>query len=92
MKILTLLLAALVSGCGATQPAKPEIIRVEVPVPVPCIDESKIPQKPERQYGVGGWPGQVEAVRVLIADLEASEQYGIDWEAAAAGCINRVNH
>lgn len=91
MKILILLLVALVAGCGATQPAKPDIVRVEVPVKVPCIDQDKIPQKPARRYGVGDWPGQVEAVKVLIADLEAAEQYGTDWEAAAAGCSKPSN-
>ena len=45
MKILILLLVVLVAGCGATQPAKPEIIRVEVPVMVPWPPEMTLGSK-----------------------------------------------
>lgn len=85
MKALSLLIAAvLLAGCGIN-PTKPEIQYVEVPVKVPCIE--RVPEKPVYRTGVGEYPGEKEAALILADDFEKAERYGVEWEAAAAGCV-----
>lgn len=84
MKLLTVALAALLlAGCAGVE-VKTEVVEVKVPVAVPCI--TKRPDRPTYQFGQGEWPGEKAAALLQSKDLEAAKQYGIDWEAAAAGC------
>lgn len=89
MKLLVMLVLALaVSGCATNRAAGPETIKtVEVlkKVKEPCI--SKAPVKPARKTGKGAYPGDAAAASTLASDLERAEQYGAQWEAAAAGCV-----
>ena len=80
---LVVLAAFLLAGCGLLE-AKVEYRTVEVPVAVPCID--KPPQRPSYAFGRGEWTNDKDAAAALIADFEAARQYGIEWEAKAAGC------
>ena len=76
--------ALLLSGCAATDQ---QILRVEVPVAVPCIPADKIPARPEYLSRRGDYPGDAQAAALIAADLERAIQYGTLWEAAAAGCV-----
>ena len=75
---VTLLLA----GCATTEQ---QIVRVDVPVAVPCI--TQIPARPEYLSRRGDYPGDAQAAALIAADLERAIQYGTLWEAAAAGCV-----
>ena len=84
-KWLALVVVSMLAGCAA-QPAPIEkVITVEKRVKEPCID--KAPVRPVYQYGKGEWQGGKSAAMQLADDFEKAEQYGIAWEAAAAGCI-----
>lgn len=88
MKMLfTAIVCLLLCGCG-TQPKKP--ITVEVPVVIPCLKE--IPKRPEMKFDSLPPPKNeaeaAEQIRVLWKDREAANQYGIEWEAAASGCLS----
>lgn len=84
-KIACVALAALLAGCQTTPSPSVSIVEVENLVRVPCID--KAPVRPTYKTGKGDEPSDIEKGAILIGDFEAAEQYGIDWEAAAAGCI-----
>lgn len=60
------------------------IKEVKVPVSVPCI--KKKPVRPDYQFGVGEMPSDTDMAAILAEDFEKAEQYGLAWEAAAAGC------
>lgn len=82
--------ALLLAGCAGTQQAEAprqqiKTVEVRVKVKEPCIDAP--PQRPQYQTGRGEYPGDKEAAAILAADFERAEQYGYQWEAAAAGCL-----
>lgn len=87
MKLLiALAAAAMLAGC-ATEPKiqiKEVVNTVQVPVKVPCIQ--KRPERPVYRFGVGEKPSEKEMAAILAEDFEKADQYGRDWEAAAAGC------
>lgn len=68
--------AILLAGCD-TMPPKT--------VSVPCL--KSVPAKPEYRFGAGARPSPGEAVKLLALDFEAADKYGLEWEAAAAGCV-----
>ena len=74
----------LIAGCQASAPVE-KAITVQVPVIKPCIE--KVPARPTYQTGKGAYPGETAAAQILASDFEKPEQYGHDWEAAAAGCL-----
>lgn len=76
--------ALLLTGC-VSNPTKVEVVTVEIPVKMPCID--KAPERPAFRYGQGEWVGEKQAAMMLADDFEKAEQWGIQWEAAAAGCL-----
>lgn len=84
-RLSAVVLALLLGGCAHRIEQK--VVTVHVPTPVPCIAAEDVPVKPEYRTGRGEYPGEKEAAQMLAADFEAAEQYGIAWEAAAAGCI-----
>lgn len=84
-KIACVAFAALLAGCQTSPPAEIKTVIVEKLVPVPCIE--KAPDRPVYKTGKGPEPSDIEKGAILIGDFEAAEQYGTDWEAAAAGCI-----
>lgn len=75
------------AACQSPQPPAPaeRVVTVEVKVKEPCIVSP--PSRPAYQTGRGEYPGERAAARVLADDFERAEQYGHQWEAAAAGCI-----
>ena len=88
MKALRLaVLAAIVAlaGCAGPQQVEQQVITVQVPVAVPCVE--KVPARPVYRTGKGEWPTGAAAARILADDFEKAEQYGHAWEAAAAGCL-----
>lgn len=90
MKLAVVIAAALVAGCSATVPVvEPKVVEVYKVVREPCIERA--PVKPTYRYGVGEMPDEKVRTAILIADFEAAEQYGIAWEAAAAGCIKPLS-
>lgn len=80
--LLIFAMAIILAGCMTTQP-KPQ--SVEVQVRVPCIKNA--PTKPVYLTGKGEYPGGKAAAQILAKDFENAEQYGNEWEAAAAGCL-----
>jgi hypothetical protein len=76
--LLCLLLGPLLAGCA------PKIVRVEVPVIVPCLGAD--PEEPTYLYGVGDYPGDGEAARAALRDLNAAKGYADQLKAQAAGC------
>lgn len=81
MRALWVLMALFMAGCATTP--EPQIVKVEVIKP--CIKEA--PKRPTYRTGKGAYPGEKSAAAILAADFERAEQYGHDWEAAAAGCL-----
>jgi hypothetical protein len=73
------------AGCGGRVQPEQKIVTVQVPVIKPCIE--KAPARPVYQTGKGEYPGEKAAAKILADDFEKAEQYGADWEAAAAGCL-----
>lgn len=82
--ISILMVAAVLSACG-TAPVRIETVEVKVPVKVACIDAA--PAAPVYQTGVGPYPGEAVALRLLAADFEAAKLYAKRWEGAAIGCV-----
>lgn len=85
MRAAVVLAAAMLAGCATKPPAAREVVEVKVKVKEPCID--KAPKRPQYQTGKGAYPGDAAAAAMLAADFEKAEQYGAQWEAAAAGCL-----
>ncbi len=55
-----------------------------MPVSVPCLGAA--PGAPEYRYGVGAYPGDVAATKLLSADLIDAKQYAVELKAQMAGC------
>lgn len=83
--LICILLAGCVAGCATTPAPRQQVVEVKVKVKEPCID--KAPKRPEYQTGKGAYPGDATAAAMLASDFEKAEQYGTQWEAAAAGCM-----
>jgi hypothetical protein len=79
MRALIIVLALMLTGC------QPKIVRVEVPVSVPCLGPA--PAVPQYRFGAGDYPGEREASKALLSDLNAAKQYAGDLKAQMAGCI-----
>jgi hypothetical protein len=62
----------------------PRIVRVEVPVTVPCLGPA--PAVPVYKFGAGEFPGEKEASKAVLSDLNAAKQYGTDLKTQMAGC------
>lgn len=86
IRFLPILIAVMLAACSSS-PARPNIdtVEIKVPVAVPCV--KRVPVPPKFQYGIGDYPGDAAAVGLLVADLEAAKQYGVEWVAATAGCV-----
>lgn len=80
-------LGAVVALAGCAGRAEPieKVVTAQVQVKIPCIEGA--PDRPSYRYGKGEWPGDKAAAMILADDFEKAEQYGHDWEAAAAGCL-----
>lgn len=78
-----LLMCFLLAGCPGTTPR-----RAEVPVGVGCL--SSVPSRPFLIFETLPAPQNdseaADQVRVLWKEREAAINYGLQWEAAAAGC------
>lgn len=88
MRVMSLVaMGAIVAlaGCAGRQAPVEKVVTVQVAVKEPCID--KAPVRPVYATGQGDYPGEKAAAKVLADDFEKAEQYGHDWEAAAAGCL-----
>ncbi len=85
--ILIFLTIAMLSACNTTTKCEPEIRekRFEVPVAVPCI--TTVPVKPVYQFGVGDYPSDVAAAKIIARDFEAARDYATAWESATVGCV-----
>ena len=84
MKRLLIAAALALAGCTTPQ-VQTRVVEVKIPVQVPCIE--KAPARPAYRFGKGPKPDEKQAAVLITADLEAAKQYGIAWEAAAAGCL-----
>lgn len=79
MKALaTILILLALSACS------PRTVRVEVPVSAPCLGDA--PSEPVYQFGAGAFPGEHEASKVLLRDLNTAKQYAADLRTQMAGC------
>lgn len=79
MRAVWLVLALLMAGCS------PKIVRVEVPVSVPCLGPD--PAAPAYRFGAGDYPGEREASRMILSDLNAAKTYAGELKAQMAGCV-----
>jgi hypothetical protein len=70
--------------CMALAGCSPKITRVEVPVSVPCLGPA--PADPAYRYGVGDYPGEREASKLLLSDLNTAKQHAADLKTQMAGC------
>lgn len=84
MRAAVVACALALAGC-ASGPVEQKVVTVQVKVQEPCID--KVPRRPAYQTGKGEYPGDAAAAQALASDFERAEQYGIQWEAAASGCL-----
>lgn len=75
-----LLLALLLAGCVAGQPRV-----VEVPVTQGCLGQE--PKAPDYKFGMGEYPGDGEAVKILALDLSAAKRYAAMLHVQMAGCL-----
>lgn len=73
------------AGCAGRMEPVERVVVVEKKVKERCID--KAPIRPIYRFGKGDWSDGKEAASLLADDFEKAEQYGHDWEAAAAGCL-----
>lgn len=83
----TALAVLLLGGCASTPDEPQKVTMVFTKVKEPCI--TKAPTRPTYKFGKGARPKSDTAMaQILAEDFEAAEQYGTDWEAAAAGCVS----
>lgn len=86
-KLIALVCVVMLSGCAL----QPKIIKEQVIVKVPCIENQPI--RPESQFKklprVTTTQEAAEAVRQLYLDAKAWEAYGLEWETEAAGCVTK---
>lgn len=87
MRMITLALALALAGCASTQKPEHKVTTAYVGVKQPCIDRA--PQRPAYDTGKGEYPGDKAAAATLAKDFEKADQYGLAWEAAAAGCVKQ---
>ena len=85
VRMMAAVAAMALAGCVTPGQPKTEVVTVQVKVKEPCVE--KAPARPKYQTGKGDYPGDAAAAQILAADFERAEQYGADWEAAAAGCL-----
>lgn len=70
-------------GCGTLQ-----VQRVDVPVPVPCVDRSKIPAEPVSKFAATEKTAPVDdQVRALLIDHETGRIYGKRVRALVEACV-----
>ena len=88
MKGLPIVLAMLLAGCAGqvAEPPEPVVVRVEVPVEVPCRTE----RVPRPAFAVDalriGAPND-EQMRALRAERKQRKAYETRLEAAVAACM-----
>jgi len=85
MKYGILVMLVLISGC---------VLFERKPDPPPIIQSKCLGARPVKpQYLFGQLPpaqseaDAAKAVQQLMLDFKASDQYGLDWETAASGCM-----
>lgn len=90
MRVLAVLTLALVlSACG-TRPAKVVTQRVEVPVPVTCVDQADIP--PERRLeteALRKTDSVFEKVRAVTIDMKGLQADDAVMRALLEGCTTQ---
>lgn len=79
MRAALIVLALLLAGCQS------RVVRVEVPVTVPCLGPD--PAAPAYRFGAGEYPGEKEASRALLADLNSAKRYAGELRTQMAGCV-----
>jgi hypothetical protein len=81
-RLLLVVLAAGLAGCGALPRCEPQIVKI--PVPVGCLGD--VPARPVSIFNVGVYPGEKAAAQAALVDAAAWEGYAIALEVAQAGC------
>ena len=81
--------ATLLAGCASAPIEAPEVraevITAKVEVSKPCVEHK--PPEVAYRWGVGPPPAtDKEKLAVLLTDYEHARQYGVDLQAATAGC------
>nr|WP_070882774.1 hypothetical protein [Pseudomonas seleniipraecipitans] len=87
MRVILLCGVVALVGCAAKQAVEPEprIVRLEVPVEVPCrIKEVAVP--PWAAYGVRADDSLEVKVRALLAERRQAKGYMRELEAAISAC------
>lgn len=87
MKRLTIGLCLVLAGCAGqvAEPPEPQLVRVEVPVPVPCRTERV--QRPVFAVDVLPVGASIaEQMRALRAERLQRKGYEVRLEAAVAAC------
>jgi hypothetical protein len=85
LKITAALLAAALGGCASAP--TPVTQRVEVPVPVPCVNADAVPVKPVYQFDkLPATASDGAQVIALANDWLVGRKYEGQLEAVIAGC------
>lgn len=82
-RILSVLLACLLTGCADFLPVR--TVEVKIEVPVKCASGVR-PVPPVNQYGALAKPDVDYALSALKSDRAAWQAYGTDLAAKTAGC------
>lgn len=87
MRILGVVLAVGLAGCGTRLPQ-----RVEVPVPVPCIRADRVPQRPALATETLKPGASVyDKARAALAERQQLRGYVSELEAVIMGCSGVLN-
>ena len=76
---------AILSACATTG----EVRTVQVPVSVPCLGAS--PKPPEYLFGIGAYPGEKDASRLLLRDFNTAKYYADELKLQMAGCLQATD-
>ncbi|WP_062196575.1 hypothetical protein [Caldimonas taiwanensis] len=87
MRILGVVLAMGLAGCGTRLPQ-----RVEMPVPVPCIRSDQVPQRPVLATDTLKPDASVyDKARAALAERQQLRGYVAELEAVIMGCSGVPN-
>lgn len=78
------LLCMFLAGCGSTV----HVQRVEVPLPIPCIDRARVPAAPVSKFDALPLDSTLDgSVQALLIDREESGKYGRRLRALVESCV-----
>lgn len=84
MRLLAALFALVLAGCAT----ETTIQRVEIPVPVSCVERGQIPAQPADRFAATQPTDPIdEQVRALLIDRDRRREYGDKLRAIVESCV-----